>query len=73
MPYNMLLMLFAENLFHFKLEPAQVQHNTWQASALPRQTASQDYVERVLLLRFFQSFVLAEHEGYPCDFPGGTH
>ena len=44
-----------------------------QAPALPRQQASQDVVERVLLLCFFQGFVLAEHEGYSRGFLGRTH
>ena len=37
------------------------------------QQESQDVLERVLLLQFFQGFILAEHERYPYDFLGRTH
>ena len=69
---------FSQRIYSTSSLNSRAQHCTWRlwyapALLLARQQASQDGVEQVLLQRFFQGFVLAEHEGYPRDFLGRTH
>ena len=81
MQYDMLHMLFAENLFHFKLDQPEYSIHPGEFDRPPLFHDNKRH--KTLLNEFFyvverswrvpQGFVLAEHEGYPSDFLGRTH